>query len=163
MDLGGASTQITFETATPAEDPASEVRLRLYGQHYRVYTHSFLCYGRDQVLQRLLASALQVPLHPSQPHLREGAEERGAKCPRAEGGGAVPTRALQLGSSAGGLHGSEGPVLGLGWRTEGQDRPQRTGMPWVAPERTVTLPRWDLWGSTSRSSGVGTAGLRMVL
>lgn len=64
MDLGGASTQITFETTSPAEDRASEVQLRLYGQHYRVYTHSFLCYGRDQVLQRLLASALQVPLHP---------------------------------------------------------------------------------------------------
>uniref|UniRef100_A0A9L0IXH1 Ectonucleoside triphosphate diphosphohydrolase 2 n=1 Tax=Equus asinus TaxID=9793 RepID=A0A9L0IXH1_EQUAS len=60
MDLGGASTQITFETASPAEDPANEVQLRLYGQHYRVYTHSFLCYGRDQVLQRLLAGALQT-------------------------------------------------------------------------------------------------------
>ncbi|XP_019612383.2 ectonucleoside triphosphate diphosphohydrolase 2 [Rhinolophus sinicus] len=65
MDLGGASTQITFETASPAEDPANEVQLRLYGQQYRVYTHSFLCYGRDQVLQRLLASALQAH---SQPH-----------------------------------------------------------------------------------------------
>lgn len=60
MDLGGASTQITFEMASPAEDPANEVQLRLYGQQYRVYTHSFLCYGRDQVLQRLLARALQV-------------------------------------------------------------------------------------------------------
>uniref|UniRef100_A0A8C9P4I5 Ectonucleoside triphosphate diphosphohydrolase 2 n=1 Tax=Spermophilus dauricus TaxID=99837 RepID=A0A8C9P4I5_SPEDA len=68
MDLGGASTQITFETAIPAEDPANEVQLRLYGQHYRVYTHSFLCYGRDQVLQRLLASALQTHrFHPCWP------------------------------------------------------------------------------------------------
>uniref|UniRef100_A0A8C9P6K0 Ectonucleoside triphosphate diphosphohydrolase 2 n=1 Tax=Spermophilus dauricus TaxID=99837 RepID=A0A8C9P6K0_SPEDA len=81
MDLGGASTQITFETAIPAEDPANEVQLRLYGQHYRVYTHSFLCYGRDQVLQRLLASALQVPLHPSPPHLREGAEQMESSAP----------------------------------------------------------------------------------
>nr|XP_020744137.1 ectonucleoside triphosphate diphosphohydrolase 2 [Odocoileus virginianus texanus] len=60
MDLGGASTQITFETASPAEDPANEVQLRLYGQRYRVYTHSFLCYGRDQVLRTLLASAVQT-------------------------------------------------------------------------------------------------------
>ncbi|XP_035119890.1 ectonucleoside triphosphate diphosphohydrolase 2 isoform X4 [Callithrix jacchus] len=60
MDLGGASTQITFETTGPAEDSANEVQLRLYGQSYRVYTHSFLCYGRDQVLWRLLASALQA-------------------------------------------------------------------------------------------------------
>ncbi|XP_019496267.1 PREDICTED: ectonucleoside triphosphate diphosphohydrolase 2-like isoform X2 [Hipposideros armiger] len=52
--------KITFETASPAEDPSNEVQLRLYGQHYRVYTHSFLCYGRDQVLQRLLASVLQA-------------------------------------------------------------------------------------------------------
>ncbi|XP_058380549.1 ectonucleoside triphosphate diphosphohydrolase 2 isoform X4 [Diceros bicornis minor] len=65
MDLGGASTQITFETASPAEDPANEVQLRLYGQHYRVYTHSFLCYGTDQVLKRLLAGALQT--HSSHP------------------------------------------------------------------------------------------------
>ncbi|XP_024418026.2 ectonucleoside triphosphate diphosphohydrolase 2 [Desmodus rotundus] len=68
MDLGGASTQITFETASPAEDPADEVQLRLYGQQYRVYTHSFLCYGRDQVLKRLLASVLQThSAHPCWP------------------------------------------------------------------------------------------------
>ncbi|XP_003514715.1 ectonucleoside triphosphate diphosphohydrolase 2 [Cricetulus griseus] len=68
MDLGGASTQITFETTRPSEDPDSEVHLRLYGQHYRVYTHSFLCYGRDQVLKRLLASALQIHhFHPCWP------------------------------------------------------------------------------------------------
>lgn len=81
MDLGGASTQITFETASPAEDPASEVQLRLYGQHYRVYTHSFLCYGRDQVLRRLLAGALQVPREPrptctTVPSWKEGGEKR---------------------------------------------------------------------------------------
>ncbi|XP_068963641.1 ectonucleoside triphosphate diphosphohydrolase 2 [Petaurus breviceps papuanus] len=59
MDLGGASTQITFETASQTEDPANEVKLQLYGQSYRVYTHSFLCYGRDQILKRLLAGVLQ--------------------------------------------------------------------------------------------------------
>ncbi|XP_053551637.1 ectonucleoside triphosphate diphosphohydrolase 2 [Bombina bombina] len=53
MDLGGASTQITFETKDAIEDPQNEVNLRLYGQSYRVYTHSFLCYGRDQVLRRV--------------------------------------------------------------------------------------------------------------
>ncbi|KAM9069241.1 ectonucleoside triphosphate diphosphohydrolase 2 [Sarcophilus harrisii] len=59
MDLGGASTQITFETASQTEDPANEVRLQLYGKSYRVYTHSFLCYGRDQMLKKLLAGVLQ--------------------------------------------------------------------------------------------------------
>ncbi|XP_037349020.1 ectonucleoside triphosphate diphosphohydrolase 2 [Talpa occidentalis] len=69
LDLGGASTQITFETDSPAEDPAAEVRLRLYGHCYRVYTHSFLCYGRDQVLQQLHARALQTHgrFHPCWP------------------------------------------------------------------------------------------------
>ncbi|XP_007945144.1 ectonucleoside triphosphate diphosphohydrolase 2 [Orycteropus afer afer] len=59
MDLGGASTQITFETASVAEDPAQQVQLQLYGQQYHVYTHSFLCYGREQLLRRLLASVIQ--------------------------------------------------------------------------------------------------------
>ncbi|KAG8518641.1 Ectonucleoside triphosphate diphosphohydrolase 2 [Galemys pyrenaicus] len=68
MDLGGASTQITFQTDSPAEDPAAVVQLQLYGQPYRVYTHSFLCYGRDQVLLRLWASAQQTHgFHPCWP------------------------------------------------------------------------------------------------
>lgn len=61
MDFGGASTQITFETKDTIEDPRNEVMLKLYGQAYKVYTHSFLCYGRDQVLKRLLSKLLQVP------------------------------------------------------------------------------------------------------
>ncbi|XP_069465838.1 ectonucleoside triphosphate diphosphohydrolase 2 [Ambystoma mexicanum] len=60
MDLGGASTQITFATDSAIEDPENEVSLRLYGQSYRVYTHSFLCYGRDQVLRRLLSKVLKA-------------------------------------------------------------------------------------------------------
>ncbi|KFO99086.1 Ectonucleoside triphosphate diphosphohydrolase 2, partial [Calypte anna] len=59
MDFGGASTQITFETKDTIEDPRNEVMLKLYGQVYKVYTHSFLCYGRDQVLRRLLSKLLQ--------------------------------------------------------------------------------------------------------
>uniref|UniRef100_A0A8C3SE25 Ectonucleoside triphosphate diphosphohydrolase 2 n=1 Tax=Chelydra serpentina TaxID=8475 RepID=A0A8C3SE25_CHESE len=55
MDLGGASTQITFETQKLIEDPQNGVTLRLYGQTYKVYTHSFLCYGRDQILRRMLS------------------------------------------------------------------------------------------------------------
>uniref|UniRef100_A0A8C0G0I6 Ectonucleoside triphosphate diphosphohydrolase 2 n=1 Tax=Chelonoidis abingdonii TaxID=106734 RepID=A0A8C0G0I6_CHEAB len=60
MDLGGASTQITFETQKPIEDPRNEVTLRLYGQTYKVYTHSFLCYGRDQILRRMLSKVMKV-------------------------------------------------------------------------------------------------------
>ncbi|KAM6243979.1 ectonucleoside triphosphate diphosphohydrolase 2 [Porphyrio hochstetteri] len=60
MDFGGASTQITFETRDTIEDPENEVMLKLYGQEYKVYTHSFLCYGRDQVLKKLLSKLLQA-------------------------------------------------------------------------------------------------------
>ncbi|NXT85220.1 ENTP2 diphosphohydrolase, partial [Zapornia atra] len=63
MDFGGASTQITFETRDTIEEPQNEVKLKLYGQEYKVYTHSFLCYGRDQVLKKLLSKLLQAERH----------------------------------------------------------------------------------------------------
>ncbi|XP_018548616.1 LOW QUALITY PROTEIN: ectonucleoside triphosphate diphosphohydrolase 2 [Lates calcarifer] len=55
LDFGGASTQITFATQAKVEDKQDMMKLRLYDQEYSLYTHSFLCYGRDQVLKRLLA------------------------------------------------------------------------------------------------------------
>ncbi|KAK9392251.1 ectonucleoside triphosphate diphosphohydrolase 2 [Crotalus adamanteus] len=60
MDLGGASTQITFETTGAIESPANEVTLKLYGQHYKVYTHSYLCYGMNEVLNRLISKVLKA-------------------------------------------------------------------------------------------------------
>ncbi|XP_078083749.1 ectonucleoside triphosphate diphosphohydrolase 2-like [Mustelus asterias] len=59
MDLGGASTQISFvPTSKETEDPEKEVSLRLYGQDYKVYTHSYLCYGRDQVMKKVFAKII---------------------------------------------------------------------------------------------------------
>ncbi|KAJ0068012.1 hypothetical protein NL108_014949, partial [Boleophthalmus pectinirostris] len=55
LDLGGASTQITFQTEIQLENPDNSKKLKLYGQEYQLYTHSFLCYGQDQFLRRLLA------------------------------------------------------------------------------------------------------------
>ncbi|XP_047448186.1 ectonucleoside triphosphate diphosphohydrolase 2-like [Mugil cephalus] len=55
LDLGGASTQITFETSEKIEDPHNAKALRLYGQNHTLYTQSFLCYGQDQFLRKLLA------------------------------------------------------------------------------------------------------------
>ncbi|TRY93154.1 hypothetical protein DNTS_012846 [Danionella cerebrum] len=55
LDFGGASTQITFVTKQTVENKDDQMNLRLYAQDYQIYTHSFLCYGRDQVLLRLLA------------------------------------------------------------------------------------------------------------
>lgn len=62
LDFGGASTQITFATQEEIEDRRDRIKLRLYGQEYSLYTHSFLCYGQDQVLKRLLAHIVKVTL-----------------------------------------------------------------------------------------------------
>uniref|UniRef100_A0A3B5LUG0 Ectonucleoside triphosphate diphosphohydrolase 2a, tandem duplicate 2 n=1 Tax=Xiphophorus couchianus TaxID=32473 RepID=A0A3B5LUG0_9TELE len=60
LDLGGASTQITFETSQYLENLESQMKLTLYGNTYTLYTHSFLCYGQDQFLKRLLAHLIQT-------------------------------------------------------------------------------------------------------
>lgn len=62
LDLGGASTQITFETSEEVEDSGDKMDLKLYGQTYKVYTHSFLCYGQDQFLRKLVAHLIKVLL-----------------------------------------------------------------------------------------------------
>ncbi|KAM3911826.1 ectonucleoside triphosphate diphosphohydrolase 8 isoform 2-T2 [Leptodactylus fuscus] len=54
MDLGGASTQMTFQPLGNIEDKSTEMIFRLYGYNYTIYTHSYLCYGQDQALKRLL-------------------------------------------------------------------------------------------------------------
>ncbi|NXP55304.1 ENTP8 diphosphohydrolase, partial [Heliornis fulica] len=59
LDLGGASTQITFLPGTTMEDSSTRAFLRLYGTNYSIYTHSYLCYGQKQVLKRLIASLHQ--------------------------------------------------------------------------------------------------------
>lgn len=62
LDLGGASTQITFVSREEIEDSENNMTLRLYGQDYSLYTHSYLCYGQNEVLRRLLAHLLTVHL-----------------------------------------------------------------------------------------------------
>ncbi|XP_056600798.1 ectonucleoside triphosphate diphosphohydrolase 2-like [Triplophysa dalaica] len=60
LDFGRASTQITFVTKETVENKDNQMNLRLYGQDYMIYTPSFLCYGRDQVLLRLLAHPIMA-------------------------------------------------------------------------------------------------------
>lgn len=60
LDLGGASTQITFLPGTTIDDSNTRALLRLYGTNYSIYTHSYLCYGQRQALKRLMASLHQV-------------------------------------------------------------------------------------------------------
>ncbi|KAJ8414075.1 hypothetical protein AAFF_G00066730 [Aldrovandia affinis] len=66
LDMGGSSTQITFTPRDPVKDPSSEVRFRLYGSDYNVYTHSYLCYGQQQAM-RLLQVQLHKRANTSQP------------------------------------------------------------------------------------------------
>lgn len=61
LDLGGASTQITFQPGVPAQDGNTSVFFRLYGTNYSLYSHSYLCYGQTQALKMLLAALHQVP------------------------------------------------------------------------------------------------------
>ncbi|XP_078269392.1 ectonucleoside triphosphate diphosphohydrolase 1 isoform X2 [Rhinoraja longicauda] len=58
LDLGGASTQITFIPNGEVEAPENSMHFRLYGRDYDMYTHSFLCYGKDQALKRLLQNLM---------------------------------------------------------------------------------------------------------
>ncbi|CAB1460346.1 unnamed protein product [Pleuronectes platessa] len=60
LDLGGASTQITFQTSDKVEEGDNMMELKLYGQSYRLYTQSFLCYGQDQFLRKLLAHLIKT-------------------------------------------------------------------------------------------------------
>ncbi|XP_010165450.1 ectonucleoside triphosphate diphosphohydrolase 8, partial [Antrostomus carolinensis] len=59
LDLGGASTQITFLPGTTIDDSSTRTLLRLYGTNYSIYTHSYLCYGQNQALKMLMASLHQ--------------------------------------------------------------------------------------------------------
>ncbi|KAM9308703.1 ectonucleoside triphosphate diphosphohydrolase 3 [Gastrophryne carolinensis] len=59
LDLGGASTQISFIPGKTEQGPNNTVEVTLYGYKYNVYTHSFQCYGRDESEKRLLASLAQ--------------------------------------------------------------------------------------------------------
>ncbi|XP_032117596.1 ectonucleoside triphosphate diphosphohydrolase 8 isoform X3 [Sapajus apella] len=63
LDMGGASTQITFVPGGPILDKSTQADFRLYGSDYSVYTHSYLCFGRDQMLSRLLIGLVQS--HPA--------------------------------------------------------------------------------------------------
>lgn len=60
LDLGGASTQITFETPETVENERNHMTLHLYGQEYSLYTHSYLCYGKEEALRMILAYLITV-------------------------------------------------------------------------------------------------------
>lgn len=59
LDLGGASTQIAFTAPSDATGP-DLIRISLYGYEYNVYTHSFLCYGKNEAEKKVLAELVKV-------------------------------------------------------------------------------------------------------
>ncbi|XP_042346574.1 ectonucleoside triphosphate diphosphohydrolase 3 [Plectropomus leopardus] len=58
MDLGGASTQIAFDVPDHLMGP-DYMPVKLYGYPYNVYTHSFLCYGKNEADKRVLDKIVQ--------------------------------------------------------------------------------------------------------
>nr|KAF6310390.1 ectonucleoside triphosphate diphosphohydrolase 3 [Myotis myotis] len=60
LDLGGASTQISFAVGEKVELNTSDIiKVSLYGYVYTLYTRSFQCYGRNEAEKRFLAMLLQ--------------------------------------------------------------------------------------------------------
>ena len=61
LDMGGASTQITFVPEnTTAIERRYEQSVRLYSVTYKMYTFSYQCYGIDEAYRRYLAHLVQV-------------------------------------------------------------------------------------------------------
>ncbi|XP_010084036.1 PREDICTED: ectonucleoside triphosphate diphosphohydrolase 8-like [Pterocles gutturalis] len=52
LDLGGASTQISFMPEGSLNWTEAS-QFTLYGYNYSIYTHSYLCYGQNEMLKRL--------------------------------------------------------------------------------------------------------------
>ncbi|XP_039972762.1 ectonucleoside triphosphate diphosphohydrolase 3 [Xiphias gladius] len=64
MDLGGASTQIAFVVQDDLKGP-DYMHVKLYGYPYNVYTHSFLCYGKNEAEKRVLDKIVQGSSDPT--------------------------------------------------------------------------------------------------
>lgn len=61
MDMGGASTQLTFYPGMNVSMPMTYRNdIVLYGQNYSVYTNSFLCYGINEADRRFKAQLVKV-------------------------------------------------------------------------------------------------------
>ncbi|XP_067248699.1 ectonucleoside triphosphate diphosphohydrolase 3 [Chanodichthys erythropterus] len=97
LDLGGASTQIAFATSDDAKGE-DIIKVSLYGYEYNIYTHSFLCYGKNEAEKRVLAklskqstnwTSVTHPCYPSGYDISFLAEDIfGSECTKKE----VPSR-----------------------------------------------------------------------
>ncbi|XP_034031169.1 ectonucleoside triphosphate diphosphohydrolase 3 isoform X2 [Thalassophryne amazonica] len=64
MDLGGASTQIAFAVQDGLSGP-DFLPVKLYGYPYNVYTHSYLCYGKNEAEKKIMDKIIQESHDPS--------------------------------------------------------------------------------------------------
>jgi len=63
LDMGGASTEITFIPEDPAAiEPGYKESVHLHGKEYTVYWHSYQCSGLNEANRRYLAYLVQVGL-----------------------------------------------------------------------------------------------------
>ncbi|NWR80707.1 ENTP8 diphosphohydrolase, partial [Centropus unirufus] len=60
LDLGGASTQISFMPEGSGIGWNEASTFMLYGYNYNIYTHSYLCYGQNEMLKRLAKELIAV-------------------------------------------------------------------------------------------------------
>ncbi|KFW03088.1 Ectonucleoside triphosphate diphosphohydrolase 8, partial [Fulmarus glacialis] len=60
LDLGGASTQISFMPEGSVINWNEASKFTLYGYNYNIYTHSYLCYGQNEMLKRLAKELIVV-------------------------------------------------------------------------------------------------------
>lgn len=61
LDMGGASTQITFYPGLSIPMPENFTgNAVLYDKNYTVYTHSFLCYGINEITRKYEALLVKV-------------------------------------------------------------------------------------------------------
>ncbi|NWX72460.1 ENTP8 diphosphohydrolase, partial [Alca torda] len=60
LDLGGASTQISFMPESSVANWNEAAKFMLYGYDYYIYTHSYLCYGQNEMLKRLTKELIAV-------------------------------------------------------------------------------------------------------
>ncbi|NXX77680.1 ENTP8 diphosphohydrolase, partial [Urocolius indicus] len=61
LDLGGASTQISFMPEGSEINWNETSKLTLYGYNYNIYTQSYLCYGQNEMLKRLAKELIASP------------------------------------------------------------------------------------------------------
>uniref|UniRef100_F6U3Z1 Ectonucleoside triphosphate diphosphohydrolase 8 n=1 Tax=Monodelphis domestica TaxID=13616 RepID=F6U3Z1_MONDO len=80
LDLGGASTQISFFPSGSIADPTTASHFRLYGFNYTIYTHSYLCYGQAQAQKQVIVKLTQesqgTPGRIQHPCFHKGFEEK---------------------------------------------------------------------------------------